>query len=52
MMMQSCTMNSQASYCMSNAAAGTSVRICKILGTVVLAVSIFVRLISLLVRKV
>ena len=47
-----CAMTNQSSYCMSSAAAGTSVRVCEILGTVILAVSIIVRLITLLVLKV
>lgn len=45
-------MNNQPCYCEPCAAAGTSAAICEILGTVILAVSIFVRLISLLVLKV
>lgn len=44
-------MNTQPCYCEPCAAAGTSAAICEILGTVILAVSIFVRLISLLVLK-
>ena len=45
-------MNNQPCYCVSTAAAGTSAVNCEILGTVILAVSIFVRLIALLVLKV
>lgn len=53
MAMNFCAMNAQSSYCMPNAAAGTSMREnAEILGTVVLAVSIIIRLIALLVLKV
>lgn len=52
MAMNHCAMNSQPCYCMPNAAAGTSVRLCGILDTVVLAVSIIVSLLGLLVIKV
>ncbi len=52
MMMQSYTMTNHSGYCMMCAAAGTSMRRFEILGTVVLAVSIIVRLLSQLVLKV
>ena len=45
-------MNTQSCYCATYAAAGTPAHLCEIMGTVILAVSIFVRLISLLVLKV
>ncbi len=52
MMMQSYTMSGNSGYCMTCAAAGTSMRVCGFLGTAILAVSLFVRLFILLVQKV
>lgn len=51
MMACTCTMYANSSFCTS-AAAGTSVRVLDILGTVIAAVSILIVRISLLVRKV
>lgn len=52
MMKKSSAMSASYSYCMPNAAAGTSARVCVNLDTASLAVSIIICLISLLVLKV